>query len=132
MKSWEKVTLVFASISGKCKEIQSQLPFEEIDGIYGHTTVCYKGVLYIFGGCDRYGTFYDNFYTLDLGMLGLGFFFVFCYFSCLFLENMVWGNVRRIDGTPCARNFHSCSVYKGDMYLFGGKSNGVLLVLSQL
>jgi len=40
------------------------------------------------------------------------------------IETGTWGSIPLDINSPCPRNFHSCCVYKNEMYLFGGKSNG--------
>ena len=37
----------------------------------------------------------------------------------------IWTNVKthRGDPVPCARSGHSASIYKGQMYIFGGKND---------
>ena len=37
-------------------------------GLFGQTTVEYKGALYCFGGCDRAGTFYNTMSCYNISM----------------------------------------------------------------
>lgn len=45
----------------------SECPY--IRGLSGHSVVAYKGMLYIFGGCDERGTFTNNLFIFNLSMI---------------------------------------------------------------
>jgi len=77
-------------------------------GLFGHSCVFYKGLLYIYGGCDSKGHFSDVFYTFDI-------------------ETGTWGSIPLDINSPCPRNFHSCCVYKNEMYLFWRKVKWISL-----
>ncbi|KAL6070689.1 kelch domain-containing protein 3 [Balamuthia mandrillaris] len=79
-----------------------ELPSER----YGQTAICYKGHLYLFGGCDKGGAFLEDFYQLDLGKRD-------------------WTKLT-VENGPRGRHFHSMVLYRNALYVFGGKSNGYM------
>jgi serine/threonine protein kinase len=97
----------------------SECPF--IQGLSGHSVVVHKGILYIFGGCDHKGSFTNSLFMYNLKTKEWQ---VQDNSSVHSLTTGSGGIVHSNPNIPSPRNFHVAVVYKGDMYIHGGKSNG--------
>lgn len=112
-------------------------------GLFGQSCVEYKGCMYIFGGCDRNGTFFNTLHcwnmstltNISLVALEIAKMKTRLYFQHLLtifvtsrpinqIEERTWSLLETSGTQPGSRNFHAAVLVKNQIYVHGGKSNG--------